>query len=108
VQGAVGQIVPKEFTPDVLTVETDVQHAGIGRVRAGKFYFGGRLYVGGDYNPAANPLLNENTYEGEAEYRIGGNQYVRILVGSEGHDELYYVLEKTFPTDRQRATGFGK
>ncbi len=105
VQGAVRQILPKEINPDVLSVEADVQHGGIGHVRAGKYYFEGKLYVGGQYNPYANPLLNQNMYEGEAEYRLGGNKYIRVLVGSEGHDELYFMLERSFPTTRQKKNG---
>jgi autotransporter translocation and assembly factor TamB len=105
VQGAVRQILPEEINPDVLSVEADVQHTGIGRVRAGKYYFSGRLYIGGQYNPNANPLLYQNTYEGEADYRLGHSDSFRLLVGSEGHDELYFLLEKTFPTARQKKSG---
>jgi autotransporter translocation and assembly factor TamB len=106
VQGAVRQILPEEINPDVLAVEADVQHSnGIGRVRAGKYYLKGRLYVGGQYNPNANPLLYQNIYEGEASYRLGHSDSFRLLVGSEGHDELYFLLEKTFPTARQRQNG---
>lgn len=105
VQDLVQRVLPKEINPDVLSVEADVQHAGIGRVRAGKYYFDGKLYVGGRYTPSANPLLNENTYEGEAEYRLGGNQYLRLLVGNEGHHQLYYLIERSFPTAKQRKNG---
>lgn len=102
VKGAVQSVLPSALNPDVLTVETDVAHQGIGRVRAGKYYLHGKLYVGGNYNPAANPALNQNTYEGEAQYRINAQNFIRLLVGNEGHHQLEYLYELNFRTKKQK------
>jgi autotransporter translocation and assembly factor TamB len=108
VKGMVQDVLPAALNPDILTVETDAANKTVGRVRAGKYYLNGRLYIGGQYNPGANPALNQNTYEGEVQYRINTQNFVRLLVGNEGHDQLDYLFELNLPTKEQRDHGMGQ
>jgi hypothetical protein len=105
VKDAVQSFLPSEARLDVLDIDPNVAGGGIGKVRAGKRYLGGSLQIVGQYNPLANPLLNENTYEIRTNYRIDNDKYLQGLAGTQGHYELKFLLQRDFCASRQAAAG---
>lgn len=96
---AIQKVLPKELEPDVLAVETDVARMNV-RTRAGK-YVTNRLYIGGQYNPGADPRRWENLVELEMQYRLNESNFIQLR-GGEGRSQFEFLFQRNIPAPSQR------